>query len=150
MPKCACGCGRECNKTYVSGHNFRGHHQSQEVKDRISKVHKGKHKTEEEKEYISKRTKLAMASPEIRQKISNAKKDKPNYKLRGTKKSEETKNKISEAKKGIPAKNNKPIIIDGVEYYSLFDASDKLNIPPMTIKGRVLSKNISFNNYQYK
>ena len=68
----------------------------------------------------------------------------------GKNKTEETKQKISESKKGVPAKNNKPIIVDGVEYYSLVDASNKLTIHPMTIKGRVVSKNVIFNNYRYK
>ena len=43
---------------------------------------------------------------------------------------------------------NKPFLIDGVEYRTLKEASDILNIHPMTIKGRL--KSPKFDNYKYK
>jgi hypothetical protein len=63
---------------------------------------------------------------------------------------EETKKKMSISRKGRPSKNNKPIIINEIEYYSLNDASIKLGIHSMTIKNRVLSNNVKFINYKYK
>jgi len=68
----------------------------------------------------------------------------------GKNKSDETKQKISNSLKGRIGKNNKPIIINGIEYRSLADASSKLGIHPMTIKYRIISKNIIFKDYQYK
>ena len=47
-------------------------------------------------------------------------------------------------------KQNIPIIIDDIEYRSAGEASKILNIPMVTIRWRVLSKNKKFNNYQIK
>jgi group I intron endonuclease len=61
---------------------------------------------------------------------------------------QETKNKMSINKKGkYFGKQNKKIIIDNIEYFSLSDASNKLNLHKTTIAYRVKSKN--FNNYSY-
>lgn len=40
--------------------------------------------------------------------------------------------------------------IDEIEYRTLKEASQILTIHPMTIKGRLLSKRIEFDNYKYK
>lgn len=65
--------------------------------------------------------------------------------------SEETKNKLSEAKKGkYHGDQNKPITIDGADYSSLGIASKILKIPVVTIRWRVLSKNPKYKNYLYK
>lgn len=45
---------------------------------------------------------------------------------------------------------NFPIIINDIEYRSAGEASKKLNIPMVTIRWRVQSKNIKFSNYNYK
>jgi hypothetical protein len=45
---------------------------------------------------------------------------------------------------------NKPIIIDEVEYRSAGEASRLLNIPMVTIRWRVLSNNKKFEKYKYK
>ena len=45
---------------------------------------------------------------------------------------------------------NLPIIIDNMEYRSAGEASKILNIPMVTIRWRVKSKNKKFNNYKYK
>jgi group I intron endonuclease len=61
---------------------------------------------------------------------------------------EEQKERLSNPQKGKQTKFNKPFIIDGIEYRTLKEASDKLNVHPMTIKGRL--KSPKFDNYKYK
>jgi group I intron endonuclease len=69
----------------------------------------------------------------------------------GKQHSEETKKKLSESKKGTYyGEQNIPIMIDGIEYKSAGEASKVLNIPMVTIRWRVLSKNKKFDNYKYK
>jgi hypothetical protein len=41
-------------------------------------------------------------------------------------------------------------VIDNVEYRSAGEASKLLNIPTVTIRWRVISKNKKFDNYKYK
>jgi group I intron endonuclease len=61
---------------------------------------------------------------------------------------EEQKERLSNPQKGKQTKFNKPFIIDGIEYRTLKEASDKINVHPMTIKGRL--KSPKFDNYRYK
>ena len=61
---------------------------------------------------------------------------------------EEQKVRLSEPQKGKQTKFNKPFFIDDVEFRTLMEASEKLNIHPMTIKGRL--KSPKFDNYRYK
>ena len=69
----------------------------------------------------------------------------------GRQHSEETKNKLSEKKKGrYNGEQNIPIMIDDVEFRSAGEASKILNIPMVTIRWRVISKNKKFDNYRYK
>jgi group I intron endonuclease len=69
----------------------------------------------------------------------------------GKQHTDETKNKLSETKKGkYYGEQNIPIIIDGIEYRSAGEASKILNIPMVTIRWRVMSKNKKFDNYRYK
>ena len=69
----------------------------------------------------------------------------------GKQHSEETKKKLSEYRKGTyNGGQNLPIIIDNVEYRSAGEASKILNIPMVTIRWRVKSKNKKFDNYKYK
>jgi group I intron endonuclease len=69
----------------------------------------------------------------------------------GKKHSNETKRKLSEKRTGTyNGEQNIPIIIDNIEYRSAGEASKKLNIPMVTIRWRVLSKNKKFENYIYK
>lgn len=64
--------------------------------------------------------------------------------------SEETKKKLSESRKGkYHGSQNIPFEIDGIEYHSLGDASNKLGIPIPTIRWRLKSKNKKFENYKY-
>ena len=62
---------------------------------------------------------------------------------------QKSKDKIALKRKGIKPKNITPVIINDILYESLKDASDKLNIHVATIRHRVISKNIKFNNYKY-
>jgi group I intron endonuclease len=69
----------------------------------------------------------------------------------GKQHSEETKNKLSEIRLGkYSGEQNIPILIDNIEYRSAGEASKKLNIPMVTIRWRVISKNKKFDNYKYK
>lgn len=69
----------------------------------------------------------------------------------GKQHSEETKKKLSEKRKGkYHGGQNKPIVIDGVDYESYGQASKNLGIPSLTIRWRVLSKNPKYKNYHYK
>jgi group I intron endonuclease len=61
---------------------------------------------------------------------------------------EEQKVRLSEPQKGKTMTFNKPFLIDGVEYRTLKEASEILNIHSMTIKGRL--KSPKFDNYKYK
>ena len=61
---------------------------------------------------------------------------------------EEQSERLSNPHKGKKRNWNKSFVIDEIEYRTLKEASEKLLIHPMTIKGRLLSKN--FENYNYK
>jgi hypothetical protein len=136
------------NKTFFE--RF-GEERAKEIGCKISKSNTGKkYHTDEWKSELSEKMKGNNFGQYQTEETREIKRNKFLTNNPGKNKTEETKKKMSKVKKGIPAKNNKPIIIDGVEYYSLSEASDKLNIHPMTIKGRILSKNIIFKNYQYK
>ena len=65
--------------------------------------------------------------------------------------SQETREIIAEARKGkYHGKQNYQIIIDGEEYRSAGEASDKLGISMTTIRWRVKSNSVKFENYKYK
>ena len=65
--------------------------------------------------------------------------------------SEETKKHLSEIKMGkYYGSQNIKINIDGIEYFSLSEASGKLNIPVTTIRWRVKSNNKKFKDYSYE
>jgi len=76
-----------------------------------------------------------------------------NYCFKGEEKTffseEEQKERISNSQKGKQTNFNKPFLIDGVEYRTLKEASEKLKIHFMTIKGRLDSKNVKYDNYKY-
>lgn len=135
-------------KSYIDRY---GEDKAKLIGKKISKSHMGQHyHSEEHKQNLSKKMMGNDFGQYQSEETREIKRNKFLNNNPGKNKTEETKQKISKFKKGVPAKNNKPIIIDGVEYYSLVDASNKLTIHPMTIKGRVVSKNVIFNNYQYK
>lgn len=62
--------------------------------------------------------------------------------------SEETKNKIREKRRGIKPTNMTPVIIDGVQYESLIEASRQTGIPAPTILWRINSKNKKYIGYK--
>ena len=63
---------------------------------------------------------------------------------------DKNKNYYSELFKGkCLHRNEKPLSIDNVKFKSLKEASDKLGIGYLTIRWRVLSKNVKFINYKY-
>lgn len=65
--------------------------------------------------------------------------------------SEEYKKHSSEIQKGIyRGSQNIPLIIDGIEYSSLGEASIATGIHITTIRWRIRSKNKKFDNYKYK
>jgi thymidylate synthase len=61
---------------------------------------------------------------------------------------DETKQKLSELRKGIKPSNTNYIEIDGVVYYGLTDASTATGIKPTTIWYRIKSKNIKYSGYK--
>jgi group I intron endonuclease len=119
---------------------------SQQVRSKISKTltknsfWKGKIQSDE---HISKRAESLskhVKTNEHKENISKA--------LKHRTLSDETKNKISESKKGKLRNHNKPFFIDEIEYRTLSEAGQKLNIHPTTINRRLKSE--KFNNYIYK
>lgn len=63
--------------------------------------------------------------------------------------SDETKNKISEKRKGIKPSNIKPVSIEDVVYESLSEASRQTGIPSPTLLWRINSKNSKYEKYFY-
>jgi group I intron endonuclease len=119
---------------------------SQQIRSKISKTHiensfwRGKTQSEE---HIRKRAESLskhVKTDEHKQNISKALKEKPL--------SEETRAKMSESKKGKERNHNNPFFIDKIEYRTLVDAGQKLNIHPTTINRRL--KSDKFINYIYK
>ena len=70
-------------------------------------------------------------------------KDKENFSYTN----EEQKERLSKPQRELKRNHNKPFLIDNVKYETLKNASDKLKIHQMTIKGRLISLN--FPNYKY-
>lgn len=66
----------------------------------------------------------------------------------GKQHSEETKNKLSESRKGKKPTNMKQVIVDDIIYESLVEASRQTSIPSPTILWRINSKNKKYENYQ--
>jgi group I intron endonuclease len=95
---------------------------------------------------------LGISIDTIRWRVRSRNPKYKNYYYKGEEKifysEEEQKERISNPQKGKQTKFNKPFLIDSFEYRTLKEASEKLNIHPMTIKGRL--KSSKFNNYQYK
>jgi group I intron endonuclease len=69
----------------------------------------------------------------------------------GRKHSQESKEKMRLASLNkYNGNQEKVILIDNIEYVSISEASRQLSIPTSTICYRIRSKNIKFNNYNYK
>jgi group I intron endonuclease len=167
---CECGkrigyghthCGK-CRPRNGEKNSFYGKKHSDETKNKLSEKRLGKYNGEQnipiiidDIEYMSageasKILNIPMVTIRWRVLSKNPKYKKYHYK--GQEKifysEEEQKERLSNPQKGKLTKFNKPFIIDGIEYRTLKEASDKLNIHSMTIKGRL--KSPKFDNYRYK
>ena len=92
------------------GKGNKGKKRSTETKRKWSESHKGKHLSEEHKKKISISVKKSLSSTETRIKMSEAHKGEKHW-FYGKHHSEETKQKISKGKKGIPnIKLSKPVL----------------------------------------
>lgn len=111
---------------------------TQDVRDKIGRIHKG-----------NTYRKGIKASKETREKLSVIASQRIGDKnpFYGKTHSEESRKKMSENNMGKIPPNRISITIDGVHYESYGHASKALGIPVTTIRWRCLSKNIKFNNY---
>jgi group I intron endonuclease len=167
---CECGkrigyghkyCNR-CTPRYGENNPFFGKTHSESTKVKSSKRMMGVYKGDQNKpiiidgiEYSSlgnASKQLNISSITIRWRVLSKNPKYKNYHYKGDEKifysKEEQKERLSEPQIGKKTNFNKPFLIDGVEYRTLKEASEKLNIHQMTIKGRLQSPN--FNNYKYK
>lgn len=167
-----CKCGKEIspkNKTCMSCRDTKGEKNpsygkviTEDRKEYLSKLFKGKCLHNNTKEitindidYLSFKDAesiLGINWNTIRHRILSKNPKYKTYNYKGEEKisytKEEQSKRISKSQIGKYRKFNKCIIIDDVEYRTLKDASEKLNIHPMTIKGRLLNE--KFQNYKYK
>jgi group I intron endonuclease len=167
-----CSCGKEispsnktcriCYKTEGDKNPFFGKKHTQEVLNYLSEINKGicKHNNKhniiidnvEYESYQDASKKLKINFNTIRWRVLSKNPKYTNYQLKGGENStytnDEQKKRFSESQIGKIRNHNKPFFIDSVEYRTLSDASKKLNIHPMTIKGRLNSN--KFENYKYK
>lgn len=128
----------------------KGRIMSAETKKKISIFNKGKVLTQSDKDKKSKSQMGHNVSTETRRKLSDFRTGKTPYN-KGIPMSEEQKLKLSSVKKGKP--NNKlckPFIIDDIEYRTLQEAKDKLNIGITCIFNRLKSTKEEYSNYTYK
>jgi group I intron endonuclease len=166
-----CECGKRigyghthCNKCRPRSNKnnpFYGKQHSEETKKKLSEKRKGKYSGNQNKpividgiEYESYGTasrKLGLCGATIRWRVLSKNPIYKNYHFKGEIKEvyskEEKSERHSASQRGKQTQFNKPFMIDGVEYRTLKDASEKLLIHPMTIKGRLKSN--KFGNYQY-
>ena len=109
--------------------------------------------TVEYESYKDASEKLKIPVTTIRWRILSKNPKYKNYFFKGEEKTffsdEEQKERISNPQRGKHTNFNKPFLIDGIEYRTLKEASEKLKIHFMTIKGRLDSKNVKFDNYKY-
>lgn len=117
----------------------------------------GKSHTDEAKKKISealvgtvRRTgfKLSMEHKAILSKYAKLRVGEKNH-FFGKSHSEEAKKKMSAARIGIKPVNAKTISINGTIYGSYHEASAKLNVPVVTIRWRVLSKNPKYAEWKF-
>lgn len=167
-----CECGKRigyghthCNKCRPRSKNYNpffGKQHSDETKKKLSESRKGSYHggqnitiVIDDVEYSSygvpsKKLNIPMAT--IRWRCLSKNPIYKNYKFKDkeniTYTEEEQKERFSNPQKGKKTKFNKSFFIDDVEYRTLKDASEKLNIHQMTIKSRLKSK--KFDNYRYK
>ncbi len=156
---------KKCQDIIGVNNPFYGRETSKENKKYLSELFKGKqlHNNNIEIiidgiEYISftdAGKKLGILWATIRHRCLSKNPKYINYNIKGIEKvtytDDEMKNNYSKSHIGkIVTSNNKPFYIDDIEYRTLLEASEKLNIHKMTIKGRLKSNKIDFSNYRYK
>lgn len=151
----------KCRDTSYDKNPFFNKHHSDDAKRKISESRKGKYHGSQnipivinDVEYNS----LSDASlhldinlTTIRWRVLSKNPKYSNYSYKGQIKVSYTEDSQSERRSkpqiGKKHNHNKPFTIDGIEYRTLKEASDLLEIHEMTIKGRLLSK--KFDNYKY-
>lgn len=91
-------------------------------------------------------------SKEIKRRLSFAASRKigSNNPFFGKQHTKEAKEKMSEKRKGKKPVNQRAVLIDGVEYESVTEASRQLKVAPSTIVHRMKSKNELYEKYFYK
>jgi len=114
----------------------------------IINMKKEQWKDDEYREKMSRQSKELWQDDEYKEKVlgylqSDEHREIVSERFKGRKISNETKIKMSKSNK-----NKKVVVIDGVEYESITQASKILNINRDALKGRLKSKN--FTNYNYK
>jgi group I intron endonuclease len=167
-----CGCGKEispsnetcrlCYNTKGDKNPFFGKKHTQEVLNYLSEINKGicrhnnKHNiiidNTEYESYQDASKKLKINYNTIRWRVLSKNPKYENYQFKNNENiiytDDEQKKRFSISQIGKKRNHNKSFYVDNIEYRTLKEASEKLNIHPMTIKGRLLS--LKFNNYQYK
>jgi group I intron endonuclease len=167
-----CKCGKEINtynKTCMlcsdkTGHNnpFFGKKHTDEVLNYLREINKGvcRHNNKYEvvingveyESYQDASKKLNINFNTIRWRVLSKNPKYKNYQFKNkenfTYSDEEQKIRLSNPQKNKKRSHNKTFIIDDVEYRTLKEAGEILNIHPMTIKGRL--KSPKFDNYKYK
>tara|TARA_R110002020_G_scaffold41921_12_gene123250 strand:- start:5789 stop:6598 length:810 start_codon:yes stop_codon:yes gene_type:complete len=111
-----------------------------EARKRISDFHKG-----------NSYAKGSVRTEEQRQRLSEFAKTRTGDKngFYGKTHSDETKKKLSESMKGKKPPNMRAVVIDGIKYESLNEASRQLGIHVTTILWRVNSPNKKFESYSF-
>jgi len=167
-----CKCGKEinpynktcmmCNDKTGPNNPFFGKKHTDEVLNYLREINKGichhnnKHRViidgVEYESYQDASKKLNINFNTIRWRVLSKNPKYKNYQFKNkenfTYSDEEQKIRLSNPQKNKKRSHNKTFIIDDVEYRTLKDASEILNIHPMTIKGRL--KSPKFDNYKYK
>ena len=167
-----CSCGKQIkpnNKTCMSCRDTKGKNNpsygkkmSKDQKEYLSNLFKGKrlHNNNHEitidgVDYLSYKDAekiLNINWGTIRFRVLSKNPKYKNYNIKGKNKNTyteyEQRKRFSDPQLNKKRLHNKPFFIDNIEYRTLMDASEKLSIHPMTIKGRLLNEN--FQNYRYK
>jgi len=165
-----CECGirigtghKHCNKCRPRSNNknpFFGKTHSDTVKNKQSERMKGNIPKNREPIFINgveynsyhdASIKLGIPAVTIRWRVLSKNPKYKNYKFKNkenfTYTDNEQKERLSKPQINSKRNHNKPFLIDNVEYQTLKDASEKLKIHQMTIKGRLISS--KFDNYKY-
>lgn len=123
---------------------------SEDTRKKISESNMRKIKSSKERKEISNRmmgnsyNKGNKHSEETKRRISEGNLGK----CKGKKVSKETRKKISESRMGIKPSTCKKVMINGIEYESITDASNKLDIKLTTLWHRINSYSEKFKEYK--